>query len=108
MNKKQLLELRNQIESDLLDQLERNGTVGKHYKDLVCDYMSMWDTKNLLADDIKKRGAVVDYESNNGTVNKRKNDSVGELVKVNMQMIKLLDAMGVKPAQAGDLEYDEM
>ena len=108
MSKNQSFELRNQIESDLLDQLERNGTVGNHYKDLVCDYMSMWDTKNLLADDIKKRGAVVNYESNNGTVNKRKNDSVGELVKVNLQMIKLLDAMGIKPAQAGDLEYDEM
>lgn len=108
MNKKQLLELRNQIEKDLLDQLERNGTVGEHYKDLVGDYMSLWDTKNLLAADIKKRGAVIDYESNTGTINKRKNDSVGELVKVNMQMIKLLDAMGIKPAQAGDLEDDEM
>lgn len=108
MNKKQLLKLRNQIEKDLLDQLERNGTVGEHYKDLVGDYMSLWDTKNLLSADIKKRGAVIDYESNTGTINKRKNDSVGELVKVNMQMIKLLDAMGIKPAQAGDPEDDEM
>ena len=57
MNKKQLLELRNQIEKDLLDQLERNGTVGEHYKDLVGDYMSLWDTKNLLAADIKKNEA---------------------------------------------------
>lgn len=101
-------ELRTEIKRDLLEQLERNGTVGKYYKDLVGDYMEMWDTKNLLAADIKMRGAVVEYTSNNGTVNKRKNESVGEFLKVNAQMSKLLDCIGIKPAQAEDDGYDEM
>ncbi len=65
--------LRSGIKQDLLDQLERNGTTGKYYTDLVDDYMIAWDTKNQLAKDIASRGAVVDYISNTGQANKRKN-----------------------------------
>ena len=32
------------IQKDLLDQLDRNGTVGEFYIDLVEDYMDMWIT----------------------------------------------------------------
>lgn len=101
-------ELRKAIKTELMEQLERNGTVGKYYTDLVDDYMELWDAKNLLAADIRKRGAVVDYISNNGTKNKRKNDSVGELVKVNDRMVKLLDALGIAPVPAGSGLDDEM
>lgn len=101
-------DLRMTIEQDLLSQLERNGTVGEHYKDLVRDYMALWDTKNLLAADITKRGAVVEYVSNTGTRNCRKNESVSELVKVNGQMVKLLHGMGIEPSQAGEIGDDEM
>ena len=101
-------ELRKAIKAELMEQLERNGTVGKYYTDLVDDYMELWDAKNLLAADIRKRGAVVDYISNNGTKNKRKNDSVGELVKVNDRMVKLLDALGIAPVPAGSGLDDEM
>ena len=96
---------RSEIKKDLLDELERNGTVGKYYTDLVDDYMTLWDTKNLLKADVKERGAVVEYISNNGTVNKRKNESVGELVKVNDRMVKLLEALGITPD--GAVNYDD-
>lgn len=98
---------RSEIRKDLLDELERNGTVGKYYTDLVDDYMTLWDTKNLLKADVKGRGAVVEYISNNGTVNKRKNESVGELVKVNDRMVKLLEALGITPDGAVN-DDDEM
>ena len=100
--------LRTEIKQDLLDQLERNGTVGKYYLDLVGDYMKMWDAKNMLIKDIEARGAVVDYVSNNGTKNKKKNESVGELIKVNAQMTKLLDSLGIEPAQVAVDDDDEM
>ncbi len=99
---------RKRIKEDLLDQLERNGTVGSYYRDLVDDYMELWDAKSLLAKDIRGRGVVVEYTSNNGTVNKKKNESLGELVKVNDRMVKLLDALGITPAQAEGDEDDEM
>ena len=98
---------RSEIKKDLLDELERNGTVGKYYTDLVDDYMSLWDAKNLLEADVKERGAVVEYVSNNGTINKRKNESVGELVKVNDRMVKLLEALGITPDGAVN-DDDEM
>ena len=41
------------IRQDLLDQLERNGTCGEHYTDLVHDYMDLWVEKKLLAEDIR-------------------------------------------------------
>lgn len=99
--------LRTDIKQALLEQLERNGTLEAYYVDLVNDYMELWETKNMLVADIKARGAVVEYISNNGTVNKRKNESVGELVKVNDRMLKLLDGIGVAPVPTeGDI--DEM
>ena len=98
---------RSEIKKDLLDELERNGTVGKYYTDLVDDYMSLWAAKNLLKADVKERGAVVEYVSNNGTINKRKNESVGELVKVNDRMVKLLEALGITPDGAVN-DDDEM
>lgn len=100
--------LRKAIKTELMEQMERNGTVGQYYTDLVEDYMELWDTKNLLVKDIRERGAVVDYTSNNGTRNKRKNDSVGELVKVNDRMVKLLDALGIVPIPVGSGMDDEM
>lgn len=99
---------RNEIKQDLMDQLERNGTVGSYYADLVEDYMKLWDAKNMLIADIDERGAVVEYVSNTGNRNKRRNESVGELVKVNDRMIKLLDAIGISPAQTEGDEDDEM
>lgn len=95
-----------EIKQDLLDQLERNGTVGKYYLDLVEDYIALWDTKNLLITDIKERGAVVTYTSNVGVENQKKNESVGELLKVNAQMLKILDGLGITPMQGESFDED--
>ena len=105
MNKK---ELRLLIKQDLLEQLERCGTIGEHYRNLIDDYMEMWDMKNELLADIKERGAVVDYTSNVGVTNKKKNESIGELLKTNAQMLKLLDSIGIHPAQVEVDTDDEM
>ncbi len=94
------------IRQDLLDQLERNGTVGQYYTDLVEDYMALWDTKTKLIADIQQRGVTVLYITSAGE-NLKKNDSVGDLVKINAQMLKLLAELGIKPAQA-DVEDDDL
>lgn len=96
------------IKQDLLDQLERNGTIGAFYLDLVDDYMELWAVKGLLIEDIKERGATVVYTSNTGQENKKKNESVGELLKVNAQMTKLLDSLGITPSQVEAGFDDEM
>ncbi|CRZ34599.1 P27 family predicted phage terminase small subunit [Herbinix hemicellulosilytica] len=93
---------KSEIKQDLLDQLERNGTVGQYYIDLVNDYMELWDTKKKLIADIKDRGVTVKWQNGANQWGHKKNDSVDMLVKVNQQMIKLLAALGLKPSQDGD------
>ena len=44
-----------EIEKDLRDQLEANGTYGKFFEDMIADYMAMYVTKTLLIADIQKR-----------------------------------------------------
>lgn len=97
-------ELRSVIKLGLLEQLKQNGTSEKHYIDLVDDYMKMWDTKNDLTADIKARGSKVE-SPNSGIV--KTNESVTDLLKINAQMLKLLDSMGIKPEPKGD-DGDEM
>lgn len=99
--------LREVIQKDLVDQLERNGTSGQYYIDLIRDYMEMWDTKNKLAADIKKRGITVENTTTAG-VNLKKNDSVTDLVKINAQMLKLLSEIGIKPARTSGEGDEEM
>lgn len=89
---------RTKIQNDLLRQLKSKGGNTAAYEDLVKDYMSLWDTKNELNKDIKQRGVMVPYESNAGIVNIKKNESVGELIKVSAQMTKLLAYLGLSPA----------
>ena len=96
-----------EIKQDLLDQLDRNGTTGKYYIDLVDDYMDLYDTKEKLIKDIKERGVTCKYQNGENQWGYKKNDSVDQLLKVNQQMLKLLDALGIKPSQDGDIDDGE-
>lgn len=101
-------ELRDAIRADLLEQLERNGTVGKYYTDMVDDYMTMWDVKNQLADDLAENGAVRERYYANGTVAMENSKSTDQLLKVNAQMLKLLENIGIGPAQVEGDDDDEL
>ena len=97
-----------EIRRDLLDQLERNGTCGKYYTDLVEDYMSFWVDKQLLTDDIQARGVVVTYNNGGGQSGKKRNDSIADKIKVNVQMLNILNAIGIKPAPADGDDDDPL
>ncbi len=88
-----------EIKKDLLDQNERNGTVGKYYTDLIDDYMDMWVTKSLLINDIKERGVNSEYNNGGGQKGIKRNESIDQLIKLNAQMLKLLTEIGIKPSQ---------
>lgn len=95
-----------EIKEDLLKQLNENETYGKHYEDLVNDYMALWDIKNRLIDDIKERGVSVEWNNGKQT-GKKKNDSISELNKTSAQMLKILNDLGLKPSiKDGDGDYD--
>ena len=97
----------NMIRSDLFDQLDRDGTVGRYYADLVEDYMDLWLTKSLLLTDIKSRGVTVTYNNGGGQRGVKKNESVEQVLKVNTQMLKILDSIGIKPSiNGGDADEE--
>lgn len=94
-----------QIKQDLIDQLERRGVYGQHYLDLINDYMALWDIKNALIKDIKKRGVTVTYQNGEHQWGVKKNDSIAELNKTNAQMLRILTELGLRATDidgAGD------
>ncbi len=88
------------VRKDLIDQLERNGTIGAYYTDLVDDYMNMWLQKVALSQDVNDRGVRYETYSAQGVPIIKKNDSVEVGLKVNAQMLKLLAALKIEPSQA--------
>lgn len=97
-----------EIKKDLLDQLDRNGTVGKHYDDLINDYMNFWVDKQMLTDDIQERGVTVTYNNGGGQCGVKRNDSIADKIKVNVQMLNILNALNIKPSNGEDEDDDEM
>ena len=63
-----------------MDQMERNQTYGKHFEDLLNDYMSLYEIKNMLIKDIEKRGVTVEYNNGGGQKGIKKNDSIEQLL----------------------------
>lgn len=98
-------ELHDEIKRDLLKQLVDNDIYGKHFEDLVNDYMEMWNIKNNLIADIKERGVAIEW-SNGKQHGMKKNDSISELNKTNAQMLKILSELGLKPVPQADDDYD--
>ncbi|MFD1405995.1 P27 family phage terminase small subunit [Robinsoniella peoriensis] len=96
------------IRSDLLTQLKMNQTAGKYYLDMIEDYMDLWITKNLLLTDVKSRGVSVRYNNGGGQSGYKKNDSVEQVLKVNTQMLKILDSIGIKPSTSGGGDDDDL
>lgn len=97
-----------EIEKDLRDQLEANGTYGKFYEDMVADYMAMYVTKTLLVEDIQKRGTIVKYNNGGGQSGYKKNEAVDMFNKTNAQMLKLLNELGLKAnAMMGGGDFDD-
>ena len=97
--------LHDEIKADLLKQLKDNEIYGKHFEDLVNDYMEMWNIKNNLIADIKERGVAIEW-SNGKQHGMKKNDSISELNKTNAQMLKILSELGLKPVPQADDDDD--
>ena len=84
------------LKEDLISQLEKNGKVNQQNLELVNDYVSFYKIKKDLIKDVKKRGVTVEYNNGGGQKGYKKNESIAELVKVNAQMIKILQHLDIK------------
>lgn len=97
---------RKKIKSSLLKQLDDNNLKTDFFVDLVNDYMSMWDIKNKLIENIKEMGVSIKYKNGENQYGYKKNDSVRELTTVNNQMLKILKDLGIK-AEVKEDDNDE-
>ena len=69
--------------------------------------MSFYETKNLLIQDIQNRGVTVEYNNGGGQKGVKKNESIEQLLKVNTQMLRILDSLGIKAVQEMDGDFDD-
>ena len=97
------------IKNDLMKQLRQRGMDKQsQYVSLVEDYLVLWQVKNLLIRDIEERGVSIDYDNGGGQKGKKRNESVGELAKINTQMLKILSELGLRGADSPPEEEEEM
>lgn len=103
-------EIRSAIENDLKNQLIASGNIGNQYDNLIYDYMYFYDLKDKLQKDIKKKGLRVKIVNGNGIESEKDNASVGNLLKVNTQMLKIINDLNLKEpviplsSSGGDLD----
>ena len=93
-----------EIRQDLLDQLDRNGTHGSFWEDLIEDYISLWRIKNELISDIEERGVSIRWQNSEDSFGYKKNDSVNNLHKTNTQMLRILDELGIEPTTKEEVD----
>lgn len=98
---------RQKIKQDLLDQLDRNRTYGEHYLNLIDDYINLWMIKNKLIRDGKKN-PYTEWRNSENSYGRKKNDCIDQAVKVNMQMMKILGFLGIKPTKQDCYDDDDL
>lgn len=91
-----------ELRDDLMEQLDDNGMAGKHYDNLIDDYLELYKLKNNLIEDIRFNGLRISYMTGNGFEATKPNESVERLVKVNAQMLKILGELDLKKPKVVD------
>ena len=101
----------NKVYLDLKEQLIKNGNYSPYTEDLLQQYMTFTDIEEELNKNIAIRGVSVYWNNGGGQEGWKKNDSLTELNRVNLQKIKLLGYLGIKApkpeaSEAGEEEYE--
>lgn len=91
------------IKEDLLNQLLEQEKLGKHFEDMVDDYIYFVGLKIKMQNDIDIHGLRINSQTGNGYTTSKPNESVQNLVKVNAQMLKILSELNLKePVVSGN------
>ncbi|AFQ14913.1 MULTISPECIES: P27 family phage terminase small subunit [Bacillus] len=105
----QKLSKKAQIKQDLLQQLENANLNGMHYVDLVDDYITLFDTKNKLAREIKKNGPMIEWQNSESQKGMKANPATKEFRETNKRMTDLLKVLGLKePVYDGSNDDDDV
>lgn len=99
---------RKRIRESLLLQLAIKGASAEHYIDLINDYMNLWDAKNALIKDIKKRGVTYQDNSSTGVLVWKDNPAVKDLLATNRQMLSILKELNLSTKEVDGGDADEL
>lgn len=89
-----MAEKKTDILESLKEQLRKKQADISVFRDLLDDYMTLYDVKKKLKTDIKKRGVTFETTSASGKATiVKQNQSVKDLVAVNKQMLMILDKL---------------
>ena len=96
-----------EMEESLKEQLRLQNKMSKFYQDLVSDYLFYWDLKRKLIADIRKRGIRYSAVNGNGIEVEKPNESVQNLQKTTVTMLKILADLNLKePLHESNPEQD--
>lgn len=84
------------VKMSLIRQLELRGMSAEFYMDLVNDYIYYWSLKKKLIADIKSKGLRYETVNGNGMTVEKANESVANLQKTTVTMLKILADMKLK------------
>ena len=97
------------IKEDLQAQLISQGKFGKHFDDMIEDYLYLVDLKERLKKDINDNGIRYKSTGGNGFTTYKPNESCERLLKTNAQMLKILQDLDLKaPDEGGGDEGDDL
>ena len=85
-----------EIKESLINQLKLQGKTDQFYLDLVDDYMDYVKIRKQLKADIKKRGLRDTTINGNGVSTEKPNESVVNLQKTSVTMLKILSDLNLK------------
>lgn len=84
------------VKMSLIRQLGLRGMSAEFYMDLVNDYIYYWSLKKKLIADIKSKGLRYETVNGNGMTVEKANESVVNLQKTTVTMLKILADLKLK------------
>lgn len=99
-----IADVKNSIKEDLKNQLLTQNKFGKHFDDMVEDYLYFFELKERLKFDIDINGIRYKTTGGNGFTTFKANESVERLQKTNAQMLKILQDLELKAPEEGPKE----
>lgn len=94
------------IKAYLIEQLESKGADTPAFLAMVDEYMDLFEIKEALRKDIKKRGVCVYYDNGGGQRGAKRNDCVDQILKVSKQMTAILSTLEIKVEASVDEEIE--
>lgn len=95
------------IKKSLMQHLIMTGNNKPQFQSLIEDYMQLYITKEMCKRDIEARGVTFTAVGSAGQSIVKKNENVDTMLKINQQMIKILDSLEIKADNNG-AEDEEM